>query len=189
MPGKRDREVAHLARVEPGAAGRVRRRDGARHDVARRQLPARIGVEREAPAGPIHQQRAGAAHGLGDERCRVDAGELERGRMELEELEVAEPGARPVGQRPAVGGGHLRVGGDRVELAHAAGREHDRRRAGSAQLSPPRGSAITPATRPSSSEQAGHLGVLQQLDQRVLGGRRGSGSRSARPRSGRRPHG
>ena len=47
--------------------------------------------------------------------------------MELQELDVAELGAGAVGQGPAVGGGHPRIGRDRVELAHAAGRKHDRR--------------------------------------------------------------
>ena len=103
MPGNRAGKSAIAAGVEPCAARGVRRGDRAGHDVARRELAARIGVEREPAAVAIHQQRAGAAHRLGDERRRIHPGQLERGGMELEELEVAELGADLVRQRPAVG--------------------------------------------------------------------------------------
>ena len=41
----------------------------------------------------------------------------------------------------------LRIGGDGVELADAAGREHDGGRADRVALAPPCGSAMTPTTR------------------------------------------
>ena len=105
-PRETGAELRHAAGVEPGAARRVGRGDRPRHDVARRQLAPRVGIQREAAARLVHQHRAGAAHRLGDQRGGIDARQLERGRMELEELDVAEPGAGPVGQGPAVGGGH-----------------------------------------------------------------------------------
>ena len=126
MPGKRAGKSAidrASSQAPPAGHGR-RHRPG--HDVARRQLAAGIGVEREAPALAIDQQRARAAHRLGDERRRIHARERERGRVELQELDVAKLGADPVCQRPAVGGGHLRIGGDGVELADAARGEHHR---------------------------------------------------------------
>ena len=45
--------------------------------------------------------------------------------MELEKLEIAQLGAHLPRERPAVAGRHQRIGGDGVELAHTAGREHD----------------------------------------------------------------
>ena len=119
------RSPSRCARIEEGAAPRVRLLHRARHHVARAQLAAGVGVEREAAAVPLHQVRARAAHGLGDERSRVDAGQPERGGMELQELEVAQLRAHLVRKRPAVAGGAKRVGGDGVDLSHSAGREHD----------------------------------------------------------------
>ena len=153
MPGNRVGKSS-TARASSQAPPRgIRRGDGSGHDVARSQLAPGVGIEREAVPVPVHQEGAGAAHRLGDERRGVDAGKLERGGVELEELEVAELGAGPVRQRPAVGGGHLGVGGDRVQLAHAAGGQHDgagRNGSGACRRAD---STATPAARPSSSEQ------------------------------------
>ena len=167
MPGNRVGKSSIVAGVEPGAARGIGRGDRSGHDVPRRQLAAGVGVEREAAPVPVHQHGARAAHRLGDERRGVDPGQLERGGMELEELEVAKLGADPVRQRPAVGGGHLRIGGDRVELAHAAGGEHDGAGAESDSRASPADSTATPAARPSCDQERGDLGVLQQLDQRM----------------------
>jgi len=69
-----------------------------------------------------------AADGLADERLlpvRVRA-EPHDGRVELHELEVAQPGAGAQRHRHAVAGGHARVGGLAEHLAEPAGGEHDR---------------------------------------------------------------
>ena len=126
MPGNRAGKSATSSGVEPGAAGGVGRGHRARHDVTRRQLGARVRVEREASPLAVHEDGARAAHRLGDERRGVHAGQLERGRMELEELEVAQPGAGPMGEGPAVGGRDLGIRRHGVQLAHAAGGQHHR---------------------------------------------------------------
>ena len=45
--------------------------------------------------------------------------------MELDELQVGGDGAGPQAERDAVAGGHGRVGGRGVDLAHPAGGQHD----------------------------------------------------------------
>ena len=89
-------EVATTAR-QPGATGRHRGRHRQGHDVARRELGARVRVEGKPSARPVDQQ-APARHGLGDERRRIDAGQGQGGWMELQELEVAGRGADVVRQ-------------------------------------------------------------------------------------------
>ena len=84
----------------------------------------------------------------------IDAGELERGGMELEKLDVPELGADLPGQRPAVAGGHRGIGGDGVELADAAGGEHHVGGVDFARDSV-RARAITPITRRPSCRSAG----------------------------------
>jgi hypothetical protein len=53
------------------------------------------------------------------------AGRLQRRRVELDELHVRDLGSRAVGQRDAVAGRHLRIGGDAVHLPGAARGEHE----------------------------------------------------------------
>ena len=70
-----------------------------------------------------------------------------------------------MGQRPSVRRGDARIGRDRVELAHAAGREHHcarRHRPGLSAGEHRDAHRASPA-----GEDRGDLGVLQQLDQRV----------------------
>ena len=72
----------------------------------------------------VAQDAALAADRLGHQQSR-DAGRIHHpGRVELDELHVDELGAGLVGQRVAVAGAVLRVGGDLVDAAAAAGREH-----------------------------------------------------------------
>ena len=80
------------------------------------------GHERRAVV--VAQDRAFAAQGLRQQRPRHRR-VVQRGRVELDELEV---GARDAGlqrERDAVAGRQRRVRGDREALARAAGREHD----------------------------------------------------------------
>ena len=72
--------------------------------------------------GALAPQRLADQRLLGARRRRG----VERGRVELHELEVGDHGAGPQRQRHPVAGGDRRVRGGRVDLAHAAGGEHDR---------------------------------------------------------------
>ena len=64
----------------------------ARHDIARRQLAARIDGQHEALAAAVDQRRAFAAQRFGRERRGIDA-DVDGGRMELHELGVGDHGA------------------------------------------------------------------------------------------------
>ena len=97
--------------------------DGLAHDVARRQLCHRMQALHEALAALVDEVRALAADGLADEHA-AGAGHVERGGVELEELEVGELRARAPRHGQAVAGGDLRVGGLAVHLPRPAGRQH-----------------------------------------------------------------
>ena len=105
-------------------------------------------LEHEALAGAVDQLRALAAQRLGGERRRI-AADVERGRVELHELRVGDHRAGARRHAEAVAFRLRRVGGDGVEMADAAGGEHDRARPGTGPAAPPsRGRATMPATRP-----------------------------------------
>ena len=111
--------------VEPDPApsgGGQMRGDPAGHDVARRQLRVPGVAGQEPQPGVVAQHRSLPADGFGDQRV---AGHIQRGRMELQELQVPQPGAGPGGQGHAVAGGRGRVGGVLVHLPGPAGGEHD----------------------------------------------------------------
>ena len=97
-------------------------RDRAGDDVARRELAVGVRVEREAPAVLVDERRTLAADGLGDEERLADA---EDRRVELEELEVAHLGAGAQRRGDAVAGRDRGIRRVRVQLAGAAGGEHD----------------------------------------------------------------
>ena len=77
-------------------------------------------VEKRVPGG-VRDPGTLAAQGLGQQEAplRMD----ERGRMELDELEVQEPRAGAPRHRDAVSPGALRVGRVEIDLSEAAGRE------------------------------------------------------------------
>jgi hypothetical protein len=87
--------------------------------------------------------------------------------MELEEFDVAKLGPDLMGQRPAIGSGNLGVGGDRIQLADPTCREYHRWRS---QLL----GGSTLADQGNTGDlailhhQTGNLGVLQNLDLRVV---------------------
>ena len=93
-------------------------RHGPAHDVAGRQL-----VD-EALAVVVAQHRALAAQRLGEQRPRHRR-MVQRGRVELDELDVGRRHAGPQRHRDPVAGRLRRVGRDREELAGPARREHD----------------------------------------------------------------
>ena len=95
--------------------------DRARHHVAGGELGVRMHlVEKRVPGG-VRDPGTLAAQGLGQQEAplRMD----ERGRMELDELEVQEPRAGAPRHRDAVSPGALRVGRVEIDLSEAAGRE------------------------------------------------------------------
>jgi len=93
--------------------------DGSRHGVARGEFASRVIALHEAFAPAVDQEGALAPDGLGDQPPR-GARDVESGRVELDELHVLEHRSGPIGDRYAVAGGHLGVGGLAVEAAEAA---------------------------------------------------------------------
>ena len=84
-------------------------------------------AQHEALARAVDQRRAFAADRLGGERRGI-AADVDRGRMELHEFRIGDErsGARRDGK--ALSARLVRVGGHRIEMPDAAGREHDRAR-------------------------------------------------------------
>ena len=81
-----------------------------------------LGHERDAVG--VAEHRAFAAQRLGEQRARHRR-VVQRGRVELHELEVGARDARLQRERDTVAGRKRRVGRDREALADATGREHD----------------------------------------------------------------
>ena len=101
--------------------------DGLGHHVARGEVGQLVLALHEAVALEVDEEGALAADGLGDQRLlalRVGA-EPHHRRVELDELEVAQPGAGAQRDRHPVAGGHARVGRLAEDLAEPAGGEHD----------------------------------------------------------------
>ena len=97
--------------------------DRARHDVARGQLQPRVIIRHEALAGVgVDQPAALAAHRLGDQEI-LDLQIVEAGRVELHELHVGDPAARPPRHGDAVAGRAARRGREEIDAARAAGGE------------------------------------------------------------------
>ena len=96
--------------------------DRARHDVARRERPARVVLLHERLPLAVHEHGPLPAHGLADEeplRLRV----VEARGVELDELHVLHLRAGAPGKRHAVARRHVGVAGVEVHLAAAARRE------------------------------------------------------------------
>ena len=140
--------------------------DRARDDVARREVGERVDAGHERDAVAVAEHRALAAQCFREERSRHRR-VVQRGRVELHELEV---GARDAGaqrERDAVAGRQRRVGGDREALADAAGREHGVRRAHG--LDRPVGSEREDAARtPAFDDQLDREPAFAHLDRRGL---------------------
>ena len=103
----------------------------------------------------VDEDRALAAHGLADERHRA-LRDVERGRMELDELQVGENRARARREREALAEAAGRVGAVLVKPADAAGRDHDlvgrkqRRASGSDRARSPRTALSSTTSRRAS---------------------------------------
>jgi hypothetical protein len=108
-------------------------RHHARHllgdDVARGQVGQRMGAGHHRPACGIDEDRALAAHRLADQRLLAggSVGEPQRGRVELDELEVGDDRACPQRQGHAVAGRNRWVCRRCEDLPHAAGGQYHRR--------------------------------------------------------------
>ena len=97
--------------------------DRARDDVAGREFGAGL-VRHEALPGVVDQDRAVAAHGLGDQRHRARR-PVEGGRVKLDELEIGELRARACRQRQPLTEATGRVGAVEKQPADATRRDHD----------------------------------------------------------------
>ena len=94
-----------------------------RDDVAWREVGERVLVGHERDALLVAQDRAFAAQRLREQRARHRR-VVQRGRVELHELEVGDRDAGSQRHRDAVAGRQGRVRGDREALPGAAGRDH-----------------------------------------------------------------
>ena len=99
--------------------------DGARDDIARRQLGPLVVLRHEAPSGGVHEEAALAAHRLRDKEDRR-ARQPQGGGVELDELHVHDLRPGPISDGDAIAGGHFGVGAHAVELAAAPRRQHHR---------------------------------------------------------------
>ena len=97
--------------------------DGARHDVARRELSAGIVLRHEPRTVRQLEQSAFAAHRLADEK-RLGVRVIQARRVELDELHVRDAATRAPAHRDAVAARGVRIGRVQVDLARAAGGEH-----------------------------------------------------------------
>ena len=138
--------------------------DGQRHLVARRQL-----VHEPLAAG-VQQQRALAAHRLGDQEAVARAVADQRGGVELHELQVGQAGARRVGQRQPDADRAGRVRRARPQRRRAARGQHGAPgRHGQRPGLRARGHAHAAAVL---HQQPGRGGVLHHPDALVAGGER-----------------
>ncbi len=165
MPGKLRREIRAIPRASSHAPPvGIGRGDGAGHHIAGASSPRGSASRVKRRPVAVHQQRAGAAHRLGDERSGVDAGKLERGGMELEELEVTELGAGfvlpgPSRRRWRPGGWSSRRRAGRRRRSRAPRRMPECRARARCHRVPSR-----PRPDPSRTHQPPDFGVLEQLD-------------------------
>ncbi len=159
MPGKRVGKRAPSA----ARASRKTRWPAARWlpDRARRPHRAAAARRREARAAFVDQHRALATHRFADQRHRIAAG-IERGRMELDEFHIGELGTGRRRKRNSMAERAGRVGGMAIEIAEAAGREHDTvRRQQQRALAPNRGDA---GDRFLAQDQAPRFDILEHGD-------------------------
>ena len=97
--------------------------DGAGHDVPGRQFATRVEARHETLAIGQAEQGAFAAQCLGDEET-LGLRVVQAGRVELVELQVADPAAGAPGHGDAVAGVAVGIAGIKVDLARAAGGQH-----------------------------------------------------------------
>ena len=106
--------------VDRLAGAVVLARDRARHQVARSQFSRRLVASHEPFTGVVQQERPLATHGLRQQEPGR-TWRTERRRVELNELEVSDPGAAVPRQGDTITGGDRRVGGLPEDLPGATG--------------------------------------------------------------------
>jgi hypothetical protein len=104
--------------------------DALRHNIARGEFGQLVLPHHEPLAVGVDQVGTFTAHRLTDQRqlgrrCSIRAAQVQRGRVELHELDVGHGGTGPQREGDTVPCGDKWVGRRSVDLAHAAGREHD----------------------------------------------------------------
>ena len=103
--------------------------DGGGDDVAGREVAHRVHAGGDRIALRVKQNRALAAQRLGDQRAPAAGVAVEQhGRVELDELDVADRHARPTAPAPHRHRSSRRGWWWRVQVAEPAGRQDDRRR-------------------------------------------------------------
>jgi hypothetical protein len=100
--------------------------DRAGDDVARRQFHALVVRSHEARSVRQLEVPALAAQRLGDQEAAL-LRVVQAGRVELDELHVADAAAGAPGHRDAVAGGGVGVAGVAIDLADATGGQHHAR--------------------------------------------------------------
>lgn len=118
---------------------------------------------------PVHQRRALAPQRLGGERRGVQAQVDGRG-VELDELGIEHRRARQRRHRQPLAPERARVGGDRVEPAHAARRQHGR---GRRDLDPPFALVREHAPDAARNVLQQRTGADAREDRHMRGGKRG----------------
>ena len=113
----------HRREAVPVDRAEVEQRCAARSDLTCDDV-ARGELVGEAMAAVVEQERAGAAQSLAEEEARA----AQRGRVELDELEIGDPGSRAVGHRDAVADRARGIRRPLPERGRAAGREQSRPR-------------------------------------------------------------
>ena len=120
-------------------------------DVARRKFRTFIVPEHEARTIRELQQSAFAAYRFADQE-RFGMGMIKAGRMKLDEFHVCDAATRAPAHGDAIAGRGIGIGGVKINLAGAAGRQHGVMRANGADPCPPR----CPAHRRHSSGCPSH---------------------------------
>ncbi len=145
--GRRELRADCAARIETdGSAALLLLEDRASDDVARRELGIGMQSRHEAFAQVVHEGRAFAADGLGDERHGI-ASDRKRRRMKLNELHIGEQCAGARRHRNAVAGRFDWIRRIAIEPPDAAGCKDDGSRRGTRNARPVAFScAQTPAT-------------------------------------------
>ena len=119
----------------------------------------------EALAMRVEQPRAFAAQRLGDQEARRSF-DMQRGGMELDELQIADLRAGAIGHRHAIAGRHVGIGGVQKNVAQPAGSQQDGARVHGVE-----------ARFAVPQERAGHAIVEKQIDGRGVTAKRHIGKR------------
>ena len=136
--------------------------DAARDPVARRHVAGRIVPGHERLPLRVDEARAFASQRFGQQEPRLPR-QHQRRRMELDELEISDPGAAAIRHRDAVSGRHRRVGRVPIDVSGAAGRQQDRLRPGHTDR-PVLGQIPDPGAAPVLDHQVDDLGVRVRPD-------------------------